>query len=78
MGGECPGEDAFEPVASLEAAPAERLGYVHPISPVLHVLDKPMSFDDAQAAVFQAPLPLIVIGSAGLPLRRPDADRPAC
>jgi len=69
MGGECPGEDAFEPVASLEAAraaaPAERLGYVHPTSPVLHVLDKPMSFDDAQAEVFRAPLPLIVIGSAG-------------
>jgi hypothetical protein len=68
MGGAWPGEEAFEPVTSVEAAaagPAERLGYMNPGSPVLHVLDRPMSFDDAQAAVLAAPLPLILIGSAG-------------
>ncbi|HEX7624925.1 MAG TPA: hypothetical protein VF400_15215 [Anaeromyxobacteraceae bacterium] len=44
---------------------AERMAYLNPASTVLHVLDKPLSFDDAQAAVFGTPLPLIVIGSAG-------------
>ncbi len=47
---------------SLEA---EQLAYLHPSSPVLHVLDKPLSFDDTQAAIFETPLPLIVVGSAG-------------
>jgi hypothetical protein len=41
------------------------LAYVNPGCPALHFLDKPLSFDDAQTAVFETPLPLIVVGSAG-------------
>jgi hypothetical protein len=61
------GEDDFEPVPAPPAAEAsaEKLVYVNPGSPALHFLDKPLSFDDAQTAVFETPLPLIVIGSAG-------------
>lgn len=65
----------FEPVpaARPDGSPAEgwigveaeRMVYLNPVSTALHILDKPLSFDDAQAAVFDTPLPLIVIGSAG-------------
>jgi hypothetical protein len=56
----------FEPVTSAsDASTTERLRYVNPASPALHLLDKPLSFDDAQATVFATPLPLIVIGPAG-------------
>jgi hypothetical protein len=75
LGGREPSEADFEPVQppNSEGPPAgdwmaftaERMAYLHPASTVLHVLDKPLSFDDAQAAVFATPLPLIVIGSAG-------------
>ena len=60
-------EDDLEPVPAPGAgnAPTETLAYVNPGSPALHFLDKPLSFDDAQTAVFETPLPLIVIGSAG-------------
>jgi hypothetical protein len=51
--------------AAWKGLESERMAYLNPASPVLHVLDKPLSFDDAQAAVFDTPLPLIVIGSAG-------------
>jgi len=70
------GEADFEPVpegSKADGSPAEggegveaeRMAYLNPASTVLHLLDKPLSFDDAQAAVFDTPLPLIVIGSAG-------------
>jgi hypothetical protein len=63
------GDGDFEPVPSASGGqlpPAsERLRYVNPSTPVLHVLDKPLCFDDAQAAVFETHLPLIVVGSAG-------------
>jgi hypothetical protein len=69
LGGGSYGEGDFEATSAPDegrAPPAsEHLRYVHPTSPALHVLDKPLSFDDAQAAVFDTPLPLIVIGSAG-------------
>ena len=60
-------EDDFEPVPAPSAAtsPPEALVYVNPSSPILHFLDKPLSFDEAQRAVFETPLPLIVTGSAG-------------
>ena len=53
------------PAGGWKGVEAERMAYLNPASTVLHVLDKPLSFDDAQAAVFGTPLPLIVIGSAG-------------
>jgi hypothetical protein len=66
LGGGTATEEDFESVAGpADVQAADRLRYVHPSSPVMHVLDKPLSFDDAQAAVFGTPLPLIVVGSAG-------------
>ncbi len=63
------GEDDFEPAPESTAqgahAEAEALAYVNPRTPALHFLDKPLSFDDSQLAVFDAPLPLIAVGSAG-------------
>ena len=60
------GDPAHDPAAGgWKGVEAEQMAYLHPASTVLHVLDKPLSFDDAQAAVFGTALPLIVIGSAG-------------
>lgn len=39
--------------------------YIHPHQVDFHVLDKVLSFDDQQRAVLGAPLPLVVVGSAG-------------
>lgn len=61
-------EGKFQPMGKNDLkreAEAQRLGFVHPQRPVFHLLDKPISFDDAQQAVFTLPLPLVVIGSAG-------------
>ena len=44
---------------------AEPLRYLHPERASVHLLDKAISFDDAQDAIFRLPSPLIVIGSAG-------------
>lgn len=52
--------DAAE--ASRDAQP---LRYLHPERTAIHLLDKPISFDDAQEAVYRQPPPLIVVGSAG-------------
>lgn len=46
----------------LEVAP---LTYLNRDAPTFHILDKVISFDDAQRAALTAPTPLIVIGSAG-------------
>src|SRR5207245_3722112 len=39
--------------------------YLHPERTTVHLLDKPISFDDAQEAIYRQPAPLIVVGSAG-------------
>ncbi|MEI6415030.1 MAG: UvrD-helicase domain-containing protein, partial [Pseudomonadota bacterium] len=39
--------------------------YLHPDRTAIHLLDKPISFDDAQEAIYHQPPPLIVVGSAG-------------
>ncbi|QAU24803.1 hypothetical protein EO087_13065 [Dyella sp. M7H15-1] len=44
---------------------AQLLRYLHPERTTLHLLDKPISFDDTQHAIYHTPAPLIVIGSAG-------------
>jgi hypothetical protein len=44
---------------------AQPVRYLHPERPAVHFLDKPISFDDAQQAVYQLAPPLIVVGSAG-------------
>lgn len=50
---------------ALACAEAEPVRYLHPERTGVHFLDKPISFDDAQDAVFRLPPPLIVAGSAG-------------
>lgn len=54
--------DADAAEAIKEAQPVR---YLHPERTAIHLLDKPISFDDAQEAVYRQPPPLIVVGSAG-------------
>jgi len=58
-------DDAPSPSLPDLGAQAALLRYVHPQRGVFHVLDKVLSFDDAQQAVFEAPAPLVLVGSAG-------------
>ncbi|WP_297459816.1 UvrD-helicase domain-containing protein [Ferrovum sp.] len=44
---------------------AQPLRYLHPEHTAIHLLDKPISFDDTQEAIYRQPPPLIVVGSAG-------------
>lgn len=44
---------------------AQTVRYLHPQATLVNLLDKPISFDDAQQAVYRQPAPLIVVGSAG-------------
>jgi AAA domain/Ankyrin repeats (3 copies) len=44
---------------------AQSLRYLNPERTIVHLLDKPISFDEVQEAVFRAPSPLIIVGSAG-------------
>ena len=55
-----PDIDAAE--AIKEAQPVR---YLHPERTIVHLLDKPISFDDTQEAIYRQPPPLIVVGSAG-------------
>ncbi|WP_407571549.1 hypothetical protein [Deinococcus altitudinis] len=48
--------------AEADAAP---LRYLHPTHNEFHLLDKVISFDDAQDAVYRTPPPVILVGSAG-------------
>ena len=56
-------------IADVDAAAAqteaEPVRYLHAERTAIHFLDKPISFDDAQEAVYRLPPPLIVVGSAG-------------
>jgi len=45
-----------------DAAPVR---YLHPGRTEFHLLDKVISFDDAQEAVYRLPPPLVLVGSAG-------------
>lgn len=57
-----------EKIATLESADAasfEALPYINPQQPRFNILDKIISFDDAQDEIYHLSAPLIVIGSAG-------------
>jgi len=54
--------DVDPPTARAQAQPVR---YLHPQRCRVHFLDKPISFDDAQEAIYQLPPPLIVVGGAG-------------
>ena len=58
-------ESKLPALACASQAEAEPLVYLNPNSSKFHVLDKVISFDDAQQAVYGAPPPFVVIGSAG-------------
>jgi len=44
---------------------AQPVRYLHPERTAIHLLDKPISFDDTQEAIYRQAPPLIVVGSAG-------------
>jgi len=58
-------ESKIPTLESPERVDPEPLGYLNPRLPTFHVLNKVISFDDAQQAVYTLPPPCIVIGSAG-------------
>jgi hypothetical protein len=58
-------EDKIPTLADPRAEQPEELVYLNPAGSSFHLLDKILSFDDLQQAVYVLPPPLIVIGSAG-------------
>ncbi|HJS92139.1 MAG TPA: UvrD-helicase domain-containing protein [Steroidobacteraceae bacterium] len=56
-------------IADAEAAQARAAAlpvrYLHEERPVVHFLDRPLSFDDAQDAIYRMTPPLIIVGGAG-------------
>jgi hypothetical protein len=62
-------EDNFIPVNGVpteaEISADTKLRYVNPHIQRVHILDKVLSFDDAQQSIYRFELPVIVIGSAG-------------
>jgi len=52
------GEDAL-------AVTPEELTYVHPSRARFHFVGKPITFDDAQDALYRHPVPLVLVGAAG-------------
>ena len=58
-------ESKIPTVDHPDQAAAAPLAYLNPRLPTFHLLNKVMSFDDAQQAVYTLPPPCIVIGSAG-------------
>lgn len=46
-------------------AEATSVRYLHPERAAVHFLDKPLSFDEAQDAVYRLPAPQIIVGGAG-------------
>src|SRR6201996_4621806 len=44
---------------------AQALRYLHSERTGIHLLDKPISFDDTQETIYRQPPPLVVVGSAG-------------
>jgi hypothetical protein len=58
-------EDRIPSVGAGVADEAPELSYLNPKSPRFHLLDKILSFDEDQEAVFGQPPPLVIIGTAG-------------
>lgn len=47
------------------ASEAQVVRYLNNAHTAIHLLDKPISFDETQEAIYRQPAPLIIIGSAG-------------
>ncbi len=58
-------EDRIPAVAAPPAADVPSVAYINPHSATVNLLDKMLSFDDAQQAIYELPPPLVIIGSAG-------------
>jgi hypothetical protein len=59
-------EDKLVACDAAEAESGARpLRYLNPELKTIHLLDKPISFDDLQDAIFRAPPPLVIVGGAG-------------
>ncbi len=58
-------ENKIPPVASPEEADSEALIYLNQALPTFNLLDKIISFDEAQQQIYALHPPLIIIGSAG-------------
>jgi hypothetical protein len=67
-GGLLPDENSLQPVGRPEEVPQadiKHLNYINESGNSIHVLNKFISFDDTQQAIFSVHPPLIIIGSAG-------------
>ncbi len=63
-----PDEEAAQPIGGIEDVQQQEvkhLSYINESVNSIHILNKYLSFDDTQQAVFQLHPPLIIIGSAG-------------
>jgi hypothetical protein len=60
-------ESKLEPLPPAGPAASElpALMYVNPVNPHFNLLDKVLSFDDAQEALYRLPAPIVIVGSAG-------------
>ncbi|CAN5831840.1 ankyrin repeat domain-containing protein [soil metagenome] len=58
-------ESKLPALDSVDGVDTEPLSYLNPHLPTFQVLNKVISFDDAQQEVFTTPPPFVVIGSAG-------------
>jgi len=56
--------------AAAAAADATPVRYIHPQRRDIHLLDKVISFDDAQEAVYRLPPPLIIVAAPAAARRR--------
>ncbi len=67
-GAQQPREEDLQPLTRAEDVPQteiKQLNYINESAQSIHVLNKFISFDDTQLAIFQVHPPLIIIGSAG-------------
>jgi len=51
--------------AAEAAKEAQVVRYLNSAHTAIHLLDKPISFDDVQEAIYRQPAPMIIVGSAG-------------
>ncbi|HEB6949669.1 TPA: AAA family ATPase [Salmonella enterica subsp. enterica serovar Hvittingfoss] len=58
-------EALLQPVPDPADIEAEPLTYINPSHGRFHRLDKMLSFDDDQQTLYEHPLPLVIVGSAG-------------
>ncbi|HUZ61657.1 MAG TPA: UvrD-helicase domain-containing protein [Hanamia sp.] len=67
-GASLPPEDAMKPLLHADDVPMaemKQLNYINEDSHAIHILNKFISFDDSQQAIFSLHPPLIIVGSAG-------------